>query len=84
MATLKEHVKQLAQTDPDQFAAFEAELGRAGLYSHFYRSVLAHDNYNLKKMRAQLVPILKKFFPFEDHHFATNTIPAIAQPSLQS
>lgn len=83
MPTLKEHVKQLAQTEPEKFAEFEAELGRAGLYSHFYRSVLAHDTYNLKKMRAQLVPILKDFFPFEDHHFATNTIPALPEPVLQ-
>ncbi|NBB22598.1 hypothetical protein GVN20_24805 [Runella sp. CRIBMP] len=84
MATLKQHVKLLAQSDPERFAEFEAELARAGLYSHFQRSVLAHQKYNLKKMRAQLVPILKDFFPFEDYHFSTNTIPSLPEFSLQS
>lgn len=82
MATLKQHVKLLAQSDPERFAEFEAELARAGLYSHFQRSVLPHEKYNLKKMRAQLVPILKDFFPFEDQHFSTNTIPELPQPAL--
>lgn len=79
MAAIKEHIRRLASADAARFAEFEAELARQGLYTHFYRSVVPHADYNLKKMRAPLVPILKEYLGFDDVHFSTNTLPDLPQ-----
>lgn len=75
MATIKEHIKHLQDNKPEQFAEFEADLARKDLFRHFDRSVVGVPKYNLKNMKAPLVPILKEYFPFEDKHFSTNTLP---------
>lgn len=77
MATIKQHAQHLAKHDPTRFAEFEAELAYNGLYKYYDRSILKHDGYNISKMQAGLATILKKYLPFEDWHFTTNTLPEL-------
>lgn len=88
MATIRDHVRHLAQNNPEQFAEFEARLGRDLLHRYFYRSVEPHANYNLRKINGPLMLILMEFLPFENWHFTSNTLPELQDystvKSLQS
>jgi len=81
MASLKEHARNLALKNPARFNEFEVALVKAGLYQYFRRGPGMQDEYNISKMRAGLMPIIKEYFPFQDWHFTTNTLPELQEYS---
>lgn len=77
MASIREHYNHLELHNPKEWEELNVELVRANQYDHFKRSVLKHDGYNLSKIRGPIETILKKYLPFEDWHFTTNTLPEL-------
>ena len=84
MASLKEHARHLARHNPARFNEFEVALVKAGLYQYYRRGPGMHEDYNISKMRAGLMPIIKEYFPFEDWHFTSNTLPELSEYNTQT
>lgn len=84
MASLEEHARHLKRHNPTRFNEFEVALVKAGLYQYYRRSPGMHDDYNISKMRAGLMPIIKEYFPFEDWHLTTNTLPELSDFTTQT